>query len=67
MSSPESSAQVFSALDEEVAYTEAKRIVGVPLQTSLVREPDTYKLLFYGWELVLCKDGTYYLNDMGGG
>jgi hypothetical protein len=28
---------------------------------------NTVKLQFLGWELVLLKDGTYYINDTAGG
>ena len=30
-------------------------------------ENNSVKLQFLGWELVLLKDGTYYINDTSGG
>lgn len=28
---------------------------------------DTVALQFWGWELILLKDGTYFINDTSGG
>jgi hypothetical protein len=63
MSTPESASQVYSALDEEVGYVESRKARGPQLSTTLIRTETHYSLLFYGWELVLNKDGTYFLCD----
>lgn len=47
-------------LDEECSLTDETEV-------RVYRNKDSVSLQFYGWEIVLRGDGTYYANDTTGG
>ncbi len=69
---------VQKALKEEPTIEEQKKCkiwgeeshqnyIGEGISSHVYVEEKTVKLQFLGWELVLLKDGTYYINDTSGG
>lgn len=60
------------ALNNEFPIAKLKETLGMPylekgLHTSFTNTQNGTHLQFHGWEIVLCKDGHYYINDTSGG